>query len=170
MGPQDIEQVGLFVNKRFPIPQLARLQHGHLSLEQVRPYLQPQAWEACFKFAFVRNPFDRLHLLLRVRDSRRRRDSIAIPSAVMREIMRNPPNEHLLFQPQHTFVTDAAGALLSDDVGRVEEKCRNPMTQICSRIGIPTAALEKVNASKRNGISRILQSGTDRRGGEALRP
>ncbi len=40
MGPDDLEQVGLFVQKKFPIPELARLQHGHLSLEQVRPYLR----------------------------------------------------------------------------------------------------------------------------------
>ncbi len=37
MGPQDLEQVGLFVKKHFPIPELARLQHGHLSLQQIRP-------------------------------------------------------------------------------------------------------------------------------------
>ena len=59
LGLKDIEQVGLFVQKQFPIPDLAQLQHGHLSLEQVRPYLSPETFKACFKFAFVRNPFDR---------------------------------------------------------------------------------------------------------------
>ncbi len=59
MGPDDIEQVGLFVTEAFPIPELARLQHGHLSLQQIRPYLRPEEWESFFKFAFVRNPFDR---------------------------------------------------------------------------------------------------------------
>ena len=71
------------------------------------------------------------------------------PQRVMREIIADPPNEHLLFHPQHTFVTDAAGALLSDYVGRVEEMQKS-YDEICSRIGIPTAALEKVIASKRN--------------------
>ena len=42
LGPQDLEQVGLFVQKKFPIPELARLQHGHLSLAQVQPYLRPE--------------------------------------------------------------------------------------------------------------------------------
>ena len=41
MGPQDLEQVGLFVQKKFPVPELAKLQHGHLTLQQIRPYLQP---------------------------------------------------------------------------------------------------------------------------------
>ena len=35
MGPSDLEQVGLFVQSKLPIPELARLQHGHLSLAQV---------------------------------------------------------------------------------------------------------------------------------------
>jgi hypothetical protein len=37
LGPDDIEQVGLFVDKRFPYPARAQIRHGHLSLEQVRP-------------------------------------------------------------------------------------------------------------------------------------
>jgi hypothetical protein len=58
-GPEDIEQVGLFVNKRFPFADLAAIKHGHLALAQVRPYLGEEAFARYFKFAFVRNPFDR---------------------------------------------------------------------------------------------------------------
>jgi hypothetical protein len=147
LGPQDIEQVGLFVQKQFPMPELARLQHGHLSLAQVQPYLRPDAWSSCFKFAFVRNPFDRFisYCAFVTRDDGEfERD----PQRVMREIIDHPPHQHVLFQPQHTFVTDAAGALLSDYVGRVEEM-QQSYDEICARIGIPTATLEKVNASMR---------------------
>ena len=59
MGPDDLEQVRLFTEKRFPIPQLARLGHGHISLQQVRPFMAPEDFSGFFKFAFVRNPFDR---------------------------------------------------------------------------------------------------------------
>ena len=148
MGPQDIEQVGLFVQKQFPIPELARLQHGHLSLEQVRPYLRPEAWASCFKFAFVRNPFDRFisYCAFVTRDEGEfDRD----PRKVMREIIADPPHDHVLFQPQHIFVTGADGALLSDYIGRVEDMQKS-YDEICARIGIPTATLEKVNPSKRN--------------------
>src|SRR4051794_2138355 len=147
MGPQDNEQVGLFVQKKFPMPELARLQHGHISLAQVQPYVRPDAWSSCFKFAFVRNPFDRFisYCAFVTRDDGEfERD----PQRVMREIIADPPHEHVLFQPQHTFVTDAAGVLLSDYVGRVEEMQKS-YDEICARIGIPTATLEKVNASKR---------------------
>ena len=59
LGPQDQEQVGLFVQRKFSIPALAQIGHGHISLEQLRPHLKPEAWNSFFKFAFVRNPFDR---------------------------------------------------------------------------------------------------------------
>ena len=55
----DIEQVGLFADKRFPFEELAAARHGHLGLAQVRPFLGEEVFASYFKFAFVRNPFDR---------------------------------------------------------------------------------------------------------------
>lgn len=147
MGPQDLEQVGLFVKKHFPIPELARLQHGHLSLMQIRPYLRDEEWQGFFKFAFVRNPFDRFvsYCAFMTRDQGSfERD----PKGVMRHFLAQPPLQHLLFQPQHLLITDVAGNLLADHIGRVEEMQRS-YDEICERIGIPTAVLDKVNSSKR---------------------
>ena len=147
MGPRDIEQVGLFVNKRFPIPELAQLQHGHLSLEQVRPYLSPETFRACFKFAFVRNPFDRFVsycAFITREDGEFERE----PRKVMHELITDPPLDHILFQPQHSFMTDPGGGLLTDFVGRVEDM-QQSYDQICERIGIPTAQLDRVNSSSR---------------------
>jgi len=147
MGPQDVEQVGLFVQKKFPIPELAQLQHGHLSLAQVRPYLRPEEWDGFFKFAFVRNPFDRFVSYCAFM-TRQGGQFDQDPKAVMRHFIANPPWPHILFQQQHSFVTDADGAVLSDEVGRVEEM-QASYDRIAQRIGIPNAALEKVNSSKR---------------------
>jgi hypothetical protein len=147
MGPNDIEQVGLFVTKRFPIPELAALGHGHLSLQQLRPYLKPDIFDGFFKFAFVRNPFDRFisYCSFVTRDDGEfERD----PQKVMREIVEDPPFAHLLFQPQHMFLTDAGGKLLTDMVGRVETM-QESYDAIAARVGIPTQPLERVNASKR---------------------
>lgn len=147
MGPQDLEQVGLFVQRKLPIPELARLQHGHLSLAQVRPFMSAETFEEVFKFAFVRNPFDRFvsYCAFMTRaQGQFERD----PKKVMRHFIDNPPWQHILFQPQHSFVTDVDGTLLADTVGRVEEM-QQSYDGIAARIGIPSATLERVNSSKR---------------------
>lgn len=147
LGPDDIEQVGLFVQKKFPIPELAALQHGHLSLAQVRPFLSGEQFDEFFKFAFVRNPFDRFisycAFMTRVRGELETR-----PHQVMRHYIDNPQWQHVLFQPQYTFVSDDSGKLISDYVGRVEAMQRS-YDEIASRIGIPGSRLEKVNSTKR---------------------
>jgi hypothetical protein len=147
MGPDDMEQVGLFVQRKLPIPELARLGHGHLTLAQLRPHLPPEDFDSFFKFAFVRNPFDRFVsycAFVTREDGEFTRD----PKRVMHEILAAPPLDHILFHPQHSFVSDASGALLTDYVGRVEEMQKS-YDEIAARIGIPSAALDKVNPSNR---------------------
>ena len=148
LGPDDIEQVGLFVNKRFPFAPLAQIKHGHLSLEQVRPFIGEQAFAEYFKFAFVRNPFDRFvsycAFMTRANDAFARD-----PRAVMRHILyKLRPLDHILFRPQHELLVDAEGHLASDQVGRVEEM-QASYDAICARIGIPSAELGQVNTSRR---------------------
>ena len=148
LGPRDLEQVGLFVTKRFPIPEIAAIGHGHISLEQLRPHLSPELFDGFFKFAFVRNPFDRFvsYCAFTTReDGEFGRD----PRKVMREIAGDPPIDHILFQPQHLFLTDEDGQLLTDMIGRVETM-QESFDAIAERIGIPSRPLERVNESKRD--------------------
>lgn len=148
MGPRDMEQVGLFVTKRFPIPEIAALGHGHITLQQLRPHLSPELFDGFFKFAFVRNPFDRFvsYCAFTTReDGEFERD----PKTVMREIAAAPPLDHILFQPQHLFLTDAGGQLLTDMVGRVETM-QASYDAFAERIGIPSQPLDRVNATKRD--------------------
>lgn len=148
LGSEDIEQVGLFVNKRFPYAELAQIKHGHLSLLQVRPFLGEQEFSSYFKFAFVRNPYDRFvsYCAFMTRDG----DVFSRnPEAVMRHMLFvAPPEQHILFQPQNSFLADESGHLLTDYVGRVEEMQASYDT-ICERVGIPPQSLEKVNATLR---------------------
>jgi hypothetical protein len=62
--------------------------------------------------------------------------------------LANPPWQHILFQPQYQFVTDEEGKLLTDSIGRVEQM-QQSYDEIAKRIGIPTAALGRVNSSRR---------------------
>jgi hypothetical protein len=148
MGEDDIEQVRLFVQKQFPIPELAALRHGHLTLQQVRPFLPADDFAAYFKFGFVRNPFDRFisYCAFMTRDSDLFERN---PQGVMRQILLvDRPSDHILFQPQHSFYVDSDGSLLSDQVGRIEQM-QASYDSICQRIGIQSRPLDKVNASNR---------------------
>ena len=66
----------------------------------------------------------------------------------MRNVLANPPLDHILFQPQHSFLANAEGELLTDYVGRVETM-QQSFEFIASKIGIPPVQLEKVNATDR---------------------
>jgi hypothetical protein len=148
MGPDDLEQVKLFVDKEFPWPALAQLRHGHISLQQVRPYLGEDAFGSYVKFAFVRNPFDRFVsycAFVTREEGTFSRD----PQGTMRHFLfKQPPLGHLLFKPQHSFLIGADGALLTDVLGRVEEM-QASYDAICARIGIASEPLGHANSSSR---------------------
>lgn len=148
MSPGDMEQVGLFVKRQFPIADLAKLGHGHISLEQLRKFMDPAKFAEYFKFAFVRNPFDRFisYCSFITREGNAFKTD---PQKVMRRILAEPPSEHVLFWPQSTFVVDGSGNLLTDYVGRVETM-QQSFEFIASKIGIPAVQLEKVNATERS--------------------
>ena len=154
MGGEDVEQVGLFVDKRFPWPDLAAIRHGHLSLQQVRPHLGEAAFAGYLKFAVVRNPFDRFvsycAFMLRGGDVFERQ-----PREVMRKFLFDqPPEQHILFQPQASLLVDGGGeTLLTDMVGRVEDM-QASYDAICARIGISSRPLERINGTRRGDYRR----------------
>jgi hypothetical protein len=137
----------LFVNKRFPWEDLAAIRHGHLALRQVRPHLGDEVFDGYFKFAFVRNPFDRFvsycAFMLRGGDDFRLR-----PREAMRHfLLEAPPEQHILFQPQASLLVDEDGqTLLVNAVGRVEDM-QNSYDAICARIGIASRPLDRINGS-----------------------
>jgi hypothetical protein len=148
LGPDDIEQVGLFVNKRFPFDELAQIRHGHLSVRQVRSYLGDAVCDGYFKFSFVRNPFDRFVsycAFMTRQHGAFERD----PQATMRRILFElRPLDHVHFQPQYTLLTNDAGELEMDFIGRVEQM-QDSYDAVCARLGIPGRTLDRVNSSRR---------------------
>lgn len=154
LGEADLEQVKLFTSKQLPIPELARLGHGHISLAQLRPFIEPAKFESYFKFAFVRNPFDRFVSYCAFMTREQKHIFERDPGAVMRHFLFTaPPLKHILFQPQHSFVTGPDGELLTDYVGRVE-LMQSSFDEICDRIGIERSKLGKANESSRTDYRR----------------
>ncbi|MEO8011298.1 MAG: sulfotransferase family 2 domain-containing protein [Dokdonella sp.] len=157
LADEDLEQVGLFVQKRFPFPQLSGIGHGHLGVVQVKPVLGEEVFDALFKFAFVRNPYDRFVSYCAFM-SRETGQFEASPQAFMRYIIRDkPPLQHILFRPQHEMLCDANGHVAMDQIGRVETM-QGDYDSICARIGIPTTTLEHVNASRHHAYSEYYDA------------
>ena len=59
MGINDLEQVDLFQKKRLPFKSISKISHGHITAEEIKSQISTEQWNSYFKFAFVRNPFDR---------------------------------------------------------------------------------------------------------------
>lgn len=146
LADADLEQVGLFVEKRFPYPELASHGHGHLSYAQVRPVIGAECMDGYFKFAFVRNPYDRFvsYCAFMGRDSP---DFQRQPVEAMKFLLRHrPPVDHVLFRPQYELLCDSEGRLAMDFVGRTE-RAQADFDTVCAKVGIASSPLEQANRS-----------------------
>ncbi len=118
----------------------------HVTAAVVQNCLPPEIYGRLFKFAFVRNPWDRLvsryHFLLRSTD---RTDHARIKA------MKNF-DEYLRWEIardkfyQHTYVCGADGNLIVDFVGYYE-RLEEDFAKVCARLGVKES-LPKANTSK----------------------
>lgn len=111
-------------------------QHG--SLQDVERHMPPDVFDVYFKFAFVRNPFDRLvseyNALLHKPYNRRheRVKRMGFSGYLRHEAPR-------IVVPQVELVTRRDGRVGLDFVGRFEHFDRD-LAQVCSRLGLPLPA------------------------------
>lgn len=146
LGAEDLEQVGLFVQKRFPFPEFKDIPHGHLTVRQIEPVLGAETFRSYFKFAYVRNPYDRFISLCAFRG--RGGEFKADPVGFMKSIARGPsPLGHLLYWPQTAFLSGESGELAMDFIGRTETM-QGSYDEICDRLGLPKTVLARANSSE----------------------
>lgn len=146
LGRYDWEQCLLTERKAFPIAALSALEHGHLTCEQVRPFLFDDFWESCLRFCVVRNPYERFASYSRFvhRESERMRDD---PRGVMKAILADArAMARVLLRPQHEFVTSDEGRLLVSHVCRFE-RLQPEFDGVCDRLGLPAVVLPRLNVS-----------------------
>ena len=147
LGPDDLEQVGLFVQKRFSFPELADFKSGHVSAVQIRPILGNDVFDSYFKFAFVRNPFDRFVSYCAFM-SRSTGEFAARPKDFMKHVIVGlNPVDHLLYKPQYRFLVDCNEEMDVDFIGRNEDM-QASYEQVCQTIGIPASELGLINSTE----------------------
>ncbi len=146
LGDEDWEQQSLTRQARLPIPALARAGHGHLTLRQLRAHLPADVCRDYFKFAFVRNPYDRFvsvcAMLNRRNPDYRGRETTFMKRAIGVRQFR----ARALVRPQWDMLADARGELGMDFIGRFEDLQRS-FGEACRRIGIPEQNLARSNAT-----------------------
>jgi len=142
----DWEQQTLFGEQFLPISELAAMGHGHISVRQLLQHLSSEVWESYFKFAFVRNPFDRFVstcFFLNRKNPQFEESAITfMKSALNVERFR----KGMLVLPQNQLLINDDGNVVLDAVGRYES-LQVSYDEICSRIGIPTTELGRKNPS-----------------------
>lgn len=152
LDENDWEQKILHGESSIPIPEIAALKHGHISCRQIKEHLSRDSWEAYFKFAFVRNPFDRFisacFFLNRKNPDFKGREIPVMKQLLNRDVFR----QRMLIIPQYRFLVDDADRLGMDYIGRYET-LQVSWDEICARTGIKPGKLPEKNVSDHDRYS-----------------
>ena len=147
MGPGDWEQQMLFGKQSLPIPELAKIQHGHISARQLRPHIEADIWHSYFKFGFVRNPYDRFVSTCFFLHRENPGFAASATQSMKDALARNHFRERVLVKPQLQQLTAEDGSMQLDYVGRYES-LQHSYDEICSRLKLPTTMLGRNNTSR----------------------
>jgi len=146
-GPDDWEQQTLFGEQLLPIPEIAKIQHGHISAQQIAPYLDVSIWQNYFKFAIVRNPFDRF-ISICFFLNRKNPMFVETPLQWMKSAIKVQRfRQRILVKPQYQQLIDGQGNIAMDYVGRYET-LQESVDEICQQLQLETTPLQKRNTSE----------------------
>jgi chondroitin 4-sulfotransferase 11 len=142
----------------------AHLHHRHFFASQFRPMCDAEQWDATFKFAFVRNPWDRLvswwSMINGFRDAYRKGPHlnrffayIFENSLTFEEFILNchadiadPDGRKCILRNQLDYLTDPDGRLLVDFIGKFEN-LEMDFRKVTRQLGLPDTALAHINQS-----------------------
>ena len=139
------------------------VQAGHIRAVGLKNRLQDN-WDDYFKFAFVRNPWDRLVSLYYyfLQDSEKRKSVLGKEIAKFgsfKEFCRQLDNIELdpHFDPQISYLIDFEGRFLLDYIGRFES-IDSDINLICKKIGLPAVRLPHFRKSDHDSYQNHYDS------------
>jgi hypothetical protein len=146
-----LKDVGLCWDDRAPLllrenarPSLGPPSLAHLPADEYveLQYISDCLFSTYFKFAFVRNPWDRAVSFYRFLGY-----SSWLPfDSFVEDHLATLSSEKWFFRPQVDFITNAAGTVLVDFVGRFE-RLETDFRKICREVGLPETQLPHTNVS-----------------------
>ena len=155
------------------LEQKSNLPEKHFFASDLRDLYGPEVWNECFKFAFVRNPWDRLVSWWSMIDGHREKfengqsfnkfQSLILQRArTFEEFIENCDEEVVdndgrkwIFRNQIEYLTDSSGRILVDFIGRFE-RLQSDFDMVGKRIFGAPVALRKLNASKHRHYSQYF--------------
>ncbi len=138
----------------------------HLTAAEIKKRISREVWENYFKFAFVRNPFDRLVSEFFWQKNRRQSRAKNLDfkkfllEIVAPAVERKKP-EHLFddhYRPQNQFLVDRSNRLLINFLGRFEN-FQADFEKIRQRLGL-TAKLPRLNQTNHQDYRRYYNQET----------
>lgn len=147
----DFEQQALYADKTIgqqtiPIPEIALIGHGHISVAQIKPHIPAVQWQRSFKFAFVRSPFDRF-ISVCFFLNRNNPDFSNSSLEWMKSAIRHPRfQQRVLVRPQFLQLSDENSHLAMDYIGRYEA-LQESMNFVNDALNFPETALNVKNKS-----------------------
>ena len=156
-APEDWRQEALTERVALPVPALARLGHGHVSLRQAAAHLPGSICRDYFKFAFVRHPFDRFVSVCAMLN---RRDPPLLRSrtGVHEERHRPAPVPRPRAGPAAGGDADHAGRRLRHGLRRPLRDVAGVVDGVCDRIGLERRSLDVRNVAQHGDYRDIFDA------------